>query len=92
MRDLYALKRPDWREQLQYWAERIDQELSSQKTPKAAKTSPISVLTLENPVWSHRLIDSDLLLPRKGRQGGKDRLPVLFLQDGQQLPDRASRS
>ncbi len=66
LRDLYSLKRPDWREQLQYWAERIDQELASQKNPKAATTSPISVLTLENPVWSHRLIDSDLLLPQKG--------------------------
>ncbi len=66
LRDLNALKRPDWREQLQYWAERIDQELSSQKEPKSAKTSPISVLTLEDPVWSHRLIDSDLLLPQKG--------------------------
>jgi len=68
LRELYALKRPDWREQLQYWAERIDQELSSQKNPKGAKTSPISILNLENPVWSHRLVDSDLLLPQKGDQ------------------------
>ncbi|MFB3904223.1 MAG: tetratricopeptide repeat protein [Acidobacteriota bacterium] len=66
LRDLNALKRPDWREQLQYWAERIDQALSSQKSPKGVKTSPVSLLTLENPVWSHRLIDSDLLLPQKG--------------------------
>ncbi|RPJ53607.1 MAG: hypothetical protein EHM23_30630, partial [Acidobacteria bacterium] len=66
LKELNALKRPDWREQLQYWAERIDQELSAQKNPKGLMTSPVSVLTLENPVWSHRLADPDLLLPQKG--------------------------
>jgi hypothetical protein len=83
LRDLYTLKRPDWREQLQYWSERIDEELSSQKEPKAVRTSPVSVLTLEDPVWSHRLVDSDLLLPQKGETAVR----VAFLSFSCKTPD-----
>ncbi|RPI28108.1 MAG: hypothetical protein EHM61_06280 [Acidobacteria bacterium] len=68
LRNLYALKRPDWKEQLQYWAEKIDQQLAGRRNPTPAKASPVSVLTLENPVWSHRLMEGGLLLPTKGEK------------------------
>ncbi|HXK58267.1 MAG TPA: hypothetical protein PLP42_00095 [Acidobacteriota bacterium] len=66
LRQLFALKRPEWAEQLRYWAEQIDSQLASQTKRSSSKASPVSVLTLENPVWAHHLANSNLLLPPKG--------------------------
>lgn len=66
---LYALKRPDWKQTLGYW----DSEIAKTRigTANLTQTSPpqISMLTIEGPVWLKPSSPAAELFPAKPQEG-----------------------
>jgi tetratricopeptide (TPR) repeat protein len=63
LEQLYAKQRPDWREHLLFWEQKLD---DAQKR-YGEVTGPIEVVVmkLEQPVWSRGVLDFDRVLPAK---------------------------
>jgi len=62
LEQLYSRQRPDWREHLQYWEQKLDQQ-----TRYGEVSGPIEivVMKLEQPVWSRGVLNFESVLPVK---------------------------
>lgn len=64
LEQLYALQRPDWREQLESWEQRLD--ASQKRYGEVNEPVDIALIRLEQPVWARGVLGFDALLPVKG--------------------------
>jgi len=81
---LYALKRPDWKQTLGYW----DSEIAKTRIGTSSVKNPpkISMLTIEGPVWLKPASPAAELFPAKRQEG-----PVIcFLGSSAKMKSKAS--
>ncbi|MBN1598932.1 MAG: tetratricopeptide repeat protein [Bacteroidales bacterium] len=62
---LYKLKRPDWKEHLQFWENEIDQATGKFGPVDKDNKITITTLSLSWPIWAHKLSSFEKLLPVK---------------------------
>jgi hypothetical protein len=60
---LYSQQRPDWREQLQFWEQKLDQQT---RYGEVSAPLEVVVMKLEQPVWSRGVLGFESVLPAKG--------------------------
>lgn len=63
LEQLYGRQRPDWREHLQYWEQRLDD--AEKKYGEVSGPLEILLLRLEQPVWARGVLGFEDLLPEK---------------------------
>jgi len=62
---LYKMNRPDWKEHLAFWDNQLDMASGKYGATDKDKEFRVTSLTLEWPVWAHKLSSLDSLLPEK---------------------------
>jgi tetratricopeptide (TPR) repeat protein len=63
LEQLYARQRPDWREQLQFWEQKLDD--AQKRYGEVEGPLEIVLMKLEQPVWSRGVLGFEDLLPAK---------------------------
>lgn len=63
LEQLYAQQRPDWREHLQFWEEKLDE--AAKRYGEVSAPVEVMIMKLEHPLWAHGVLGFDSLLPEK---------------------------
>jgi tetratricopeptide (TPR) repeat protein len=63
LEQLYSLQRPDWRDHLIYWEQRLDD--AQKRYGEVSAPLDIVLMTLEQPVWARGVLGFDSVLPAK---------------------------
>ena len=63
LEQLYSQQRPDWRDNLIFWEEKLDD--AQQRYGEVPAPLDITLMTLEQPVWAHGVLGFDSVLPPK---------------------------
>jgi tetratricopeptide (TPR) repeat protein len=63
LEQLYAQQRPDWREHLQHWEEKLDD--AQKRYGEVTAPVEVVVMKLEQPVWSRGVLGFEAVLPVK---------------------------
>ncbi len=63
LEQLYALQRPEWREQLMHWEVRLDD--AQKRYGEVSAPLEIVVVKLDQPIWARGVLGFDALLPVK---------------------------
>jgi tetratricopeptide (TPR) repeat protein len=63
LEQLYSRQRPDWREQLMQWEQKLDD--AQKRYGEVTAPLDIVLMRLEQPVWARGVLDFDTLLPAK---------------------------
>jgi tetratricopeptide (TPR) repeat protein len=64
LESLYAQQRPDWREQLAFWEQKLDE--GQKRYGEVTAPLDIVLIRLEQPVWARGSLGFDAVLPAKG--------------------------
>ena len=68
LNQLYALRRPDWRETLSFWETEIAKTNMS-SLPRIEQAPKVSLLKLDSPIWLNSKSPAAELFPAKSRNG-----------------------
>ncbi len=71
LEQLYAQQRPDWREHLLYWEEKLDS--ATKRHGEVTEPVELTLVTLERPLWAHGVLGFDAVLPSKA-----DAAPLVY--------------
>jgi tetratricopeptide (TPR) repeat protein len=63
LEQLYSQQRPDWREHLIFWEQKLDD--AQKRYGEVAVPLDIELMTLDQPVWAHGVLGFDSVLPPK---------------------------
>jgi tetratricopeptide (TPR) repeat protein len=63
LEQLYALQRPDWREHLMHWEQKLDEALK--RYGEVTAPLEVVVMKLDQPVWTRGVLGFDAVLPAK---------------------------
>ena len=94
---LYAMKRPDWRETLSYWDTEIAKARVANSQPSQSERVELQILTIEGPVWldpgsaAVSLFDLPVNGPSLAFIGGTADLPDAAGEPQVQMPDAPGR-
>ena len=64
LEQLYSKQRPDWRDQLNAWEQKLDD--AQKRYGEVTAPLDIVLMRLEQPVWARGVLGFDAVLPAKG--------------------------
>jgi tetratricopeptide (TPR) repeat protein len=63
LEQLYTQQRPDWREHLQFWEEKLDE--AAKRHGEVSSPVEMMIMKLEHPLWAHGVLGFEAVLPAK---------------------------
>ncbi len=87
LNQLYALKRPDWNQNLSFWDTEIAKARLENKTVSQPEQLKMAMLTIEGPVWLKPSSPASELFPAKPADG----LSVCFLGSSAEVASNSKR-